>query len=69
MFRVLDSSQILLKTSPNTFYYEIKIHKSVVHQSIRIIFANLIFNSSKCPVKSSVFNLNNSTNKSEHILF
>ena len=32
----------------------------MVLQSIRIIFANLIFKSSKSPVESSVFNLNSS---------
>ena len=33
----------------------------MVLQRTWIIFANLIFNTSKCPVEISVFNLNNST--------
>ena len=40
LFRVLDSFQIVLQISPNTFYSKIKIRKTMALQSFKIIFEN-----------------------------
>ena len=66
LLRVLDSSQIVLQISPDTFCSKIKI---VALQSFQNFFENLIFESYKSSVESSVFYSNDSTIKSEYTLF
>ena len=47
LFRVLDSTQIVLQKIPNTFCFKIKIQKTMTLQNFQIIFENLIFESFK----------------------